>query len=286
MTLDWTTCTCGKRSYRDRKDAATIRRRHHPPQPRPTRPQPPGAPVTDDLYLTRPQIQQLSTKLRGLSTWMLHDLDDVICRRTRYNDKQTGSNSFERPVEFHVKASDCAQDVQGVLRAWVWTVTTQRGLTWPGEQRTHLHAAWLDRHLIDLALCEDAGEALDEITDAWKRVNRFIDRPMVPEFIGPCQSDNDARCEGLYCRRGQDVFDCHTCGVTVDVPAVRAAVEEDMRGRLFTKGELRTALVMYAKQTVSRHMVDGWIRRGRLVDRGGKYSLDQALILLAERKSS
>lgn len=28
MTLDWTTCTCGKRSYRDRKDAATIRRGH------------------------------------------------------------------------------------------------------------------------------------------------------------------------------------------------------------------------------------------------------------------
>lgn len=241
--------------------------------------------MTDEMFLTRLERQHLSTKLRGLSTWMVRDLDDVICRRTRYNDKQTGP-SGERPVEFHVKASDCAQDLQGVLRAWVWAVTSQRGLAWPGEQRSDKHAAWLDRHLIDLALCEDAGEALDEITDAWKRVFRFVDRPVVPEFIGPCQAEGDAQCDGVYCRRGQDVFDCHTCGVTIDVATVKAATEEALADHLFDKHDLRRALVMRVKEPVPRQLIDGWIKQGRLLERGGKFKLADALVLWAERHAT
>ena len=67
---------------------------------------------------------------------------------------------------------------------------------------------------------------------------------------------------------------------------MKAATEEAMAQRLFDLPDLRRALTMLVGASVPRQLVDGWIRQGRLIPRGGKYKLADALVLWAQRHST
>lgn len=241
--------------------------------------------MTRDLYLDKPQIQALSRRLRDLTEWAAEALDDTICRIVAH-DRQP-SRTGDRPLELNAAASEIADECLGTLRAWAEHICAHSTVTWPGEQRIAGWARFIDRHLIDLAKTEESAAALDEISDVHKRIMRAIDRPEPAEFVGPCQAPRDAGaqglCAGVYCTRGRTTIHCHTCDQDIDVPTVRAATEEAMRGKLFTKSELRTALVRFTDKPPSRRTVDRWIARGWLADHAGKYRLDEALAILADR---
>lgn len=239
--------------------------------------------MTDDLFLARHEITLMGLRLRELRDWVCADLDDTISRQVAFGDKQDGKRT-ETPVVFNENAAEVATVLHGTLRAWVEHTCTHSACRWPGEQRSAQYAGWLDRHLMDLAKTEEAPTAVDELTDAWKQAKRAIDRPQDLEFAGPCQSTTDGiECAGVYCRKDAETKDCRTCGATIDIPALRATMEAVMRDRLYTKQELRTALVIYLKQPVPRSTIDGWIARGRLAAHAGKYRLDEALALAAAR---
>lgn len=242
--------------------------------------------MSDDLYLERHEIQTLSTRLRELRDWVCEALDLTICRQVAFTDRQQGHRT-EPPVVFNEHASDVAHHLHGTLRFWVEHICTHSTRPWPGEHRAKEYASWIDRHLIDLAKTEQATDAATQITDAWKAAKQAIDRPEDKEFAGPCQSDTDGvTCEGIYCRRNADIKHCTTCGLDIDIPALRAAMEEVMRDRLYTKQELRTALVIFLKRPVARSTIDTWIDKGRLLPHGGKYRLDEALRLAASRRTA
>lgn len=240
--------------------------------------------MTSDLYLDRPQLRLLSTRLRDIADWAADALDDTICRIIAHN--RTPTRSGDRPLELNEHASIIADEAHGTLRTWAEHICHHSTITWPGEQRIAGWARFIDRHLIDLAKTEEATQAADELRDVHQRIMRTIDRPAEPEFVGPCQAPREAGqtglCAGVYCHRDTTTITCRTCDTDIDVPSVRAATEEQMRSRLFTKAELRTALVMFVKKPVKRQTLDAWIRRGRLVDHGGgRYRLDEALALVA-----
>lgn len=241
--------------------------------------------MTRDLYLDKTQIRLLATRLRDIHQWAAEALDDTICRIVAH-DRQP-SRSGDRPLELDLTASDVAADALGTLRTWADHICTHSTVPWPGEQRIANWARFLDRHLIDLAKTEEAEQAHDEISDVHKRVMRAIDRPEAPEFVGPCQAPREAGesglCAGVYCPRGRDTIHCRTCDLDIDVPTVREATEEAMRDRLFTKAELRTALVRFTDKPPSRRTIDRWIQKRKLTDHGGKYRLDEALTILAGR---
>lgn len=238
--------------------------------------------MTDDLFLQPHEIRALSQDLKKLAQWMCNALDATLSRQVVFNDSPQRS---EDPVVFNENASEVAHDLRGTLRTWTEHICTHSTLQWPGELRSKQYAVWIDRYLVDLAKTEEAQTAADEITYVIKRVQRTIDRPEVPRFIGPCQSATDGiTCEGVYCHAEQLVSQCLDCGVTIDIPAVRATTEEVMRAHLFDKRELLKAMVMVAKESVPRQMVDNWIRRGRLTDHGGKYKLDEAMALWENRR--
>ncbi|UYL87827.1 helix-turn-helix DNA binding domain protein [Gordonia phage OneDirection] len=244
--------------------------------------------MTDDHnhYLARHEITLLGERLRELRDWVCQDLDDTISRQVAFGDKQDGKRT-ETPVVFNENAAEVAANLHGTLRAWVEHTCTHSTRVWPGEQRSAHYARWLDRYLIDLAKTEEAPTAVDELTDAWKQAKRAIDRPQDQEFAGPCQSTTPGvECGGVYCRKNADLKNCQTCGATIDIPALRAAMESVMRDWLYTKQELRTALVIYLKKPVPRSTIDGWIRNGRLADHAGKYRLDEALTLAATRHTA
>ena len=251
----------------------------------------------NDTYLDRTAREALAHDLNTITTWLADDLDTVIAKQINYQGRGN-TRSNESPWPMHLTASDASWDLINTLHAWIDTVVTQRHYPHPGRLRAAQAAKWLHQHLIALSLCENADQAADEIHHAVTRVRHIVDRPRTPEFVGPCQSDdataiaagkkitNPAVCAGLYCWRGETEYDCSTCGQTFDIPTVKAATEEAMAQRLFDLPDLRRALTMLVGASVPRQLVDGWIRQGRLIPRGGKYKLADALVLWAQRHST
>ena len=239
---------------------------------------------TDNLYLERSLIKILSKRLTDIASWIADALDDVVARDTA-RERNDGGKSADTPLMFHDKAGDAALELTGTLQIWVDTISQKRHIPWPGTLRSKHSALWIKAHIIDLALCDDAFQAFDEITDARKRAVHFTDIPMPVEFVGPCQSTTDGvTCDGVYCRPMADIHHCKLCNTNIDVPTVKAAMSETMRDMLFNADELQDALTVAGKKRVHRRTIQSWIESERLVARGGKYLLSDALVLLAQHK--
>lgn len=243
--------------------------------------------MSETFYLD-PHTRQLLTGLLRDLTWMIPELDNVITRQTQYGDQyRDGGRTTDTMVPFDPVASDIAYDLHGTLTAWIDETTTQRQLPHPGHQRSQQATVWLALHINDLALCDTAEQAFDEIRDVTHRVAQVIDTKEPPEFIGPCQSTNpDTTCPGVYCRRGRNTTTCGTCGTTIDIPALREATAAVLADRLYDRKELRTALTVITRQPIARSTIDTWITRGRLESHSGRYRLDEALELLGTRHTA
>lgn len=248
--------------------------------------------MTDDLYLTREECRLLSTRLRELASWVIAELDATICRQVAYADPldtPVRSSDDEANV-FNEHASNVAHDVHGTLRKWVKHVCGQRQLAWPGESRASGYATWIDRHLIDLSLTEEAGQAFMEITDSWKQAKKAIDRPAPMEFAGVCQSDlPGVTCDGVYVRPGTDTVTCQGCGVACDVQKMQMQMRDAIADRLYQASELATALTIVTGEKVTFERVRNWIRRDQLVavaDQHGQalYRLTDAQDLFERKK--
>lgn len=241
----------------------------------------------DHFYLTRPEIRQLSDKLKNL-VWMATDLDNVIVRDTCYTDNTIPGKSADDPLMFNETASDLAWELRDLLRTWTLHICTHRQREWPGEQRAEGFAKWIDRHLIDLALTEEAPQAADEIRDITKRLTRCIDRPQPKEFAGHCQSDVEGiTCKGVYVYPGSDMHLCKLCDVQCDVAKMQTEVRAEMAGKHVGKKELATALTIMLGKEVPYERVRNWIRRGQLRpvnDGGDLYNLDHAHMLALQTK--
>ena len=239
----------------------------------------------DHLYLDRPLIKILTKRLNDIATWLADALDDVVARDTA-RERNDGGKSADIPLVFHDKAGDAALELCGTLQVWVDSICQKRKeLPWPGTLRSKQSALWIRAHIVDLALCEDAFQAFDEISDARKRAVHFTDIPMPVEFAGPCQSTIDGvTCDGVYCREKTDVHHCKLCAADIDVPAVKAAMSETMQDMLFGADELQDALTVAGRKRIHRRTIESWIESERLVARGGKYLLSDALVLLAQHK--
>lgn len=240
---------------------------------------------TDQLYLNRSQIKILSKRLHDIDDWVADALDDAVARDTA-RERNDGGKSADTPLPFHDMAGDAALELCGTLQVWVDTVTAARHLPWPGTLRAKHSARWMKKHIIDLALCVDAFQAFDEISDARKRAVNFADIPMPVEFAGPCQSTtDDIKCDGVYCREKTVAHHCSKCEVDIDVPALQATMIETMQQTLFNADELQDALTIAGNKRIHRRTIQSWIQSERLVSRAGKYLLADALVLLAQHKT-
>ncbi|MDF3309768.1 hypothetical protein P3H15_32640 [Rhodococcus sp. T2V] len=243
----------------------------------------------DHFYLDRSARSLLSTRLQEIRDWIVDELDNAITRQTALGTQETTrqARSDDTADVLDLNASDAAHDLHGTLRVWTHHVCTARKLPWPGEGRAQHFARWLDGHVIDLALTEQAPVAVDEITDAWKRAKDAIDPPQGREFAGPCQSPEQpaVSCLGVYVRRGTDAWTCRTCSVTCDITAMQADLHDQVLEYGYTANQLATALSREVGDTVPYERVRNWVRRGKLspidADDDGtqRFSLNDALTL-------
>lgn len=242
----------------------------------------------DNLYLERHEIKALSERLKELAGWVFEELDTTIARTVAFSDESdVPHRSDDRVLVFNAEVSDVAADVLGTLRVWTGHVCTARQRDWPGDGRAPMYAKWLDRNLIDLALTDEAFQAFDEITDAWKRAKHAIDRPAPREFAGPCQSDTDGlSCGGVYVKPDTDSIKCRTCDVVCDVAGMQDKMHEEIKNRQYIGVEISTALTLLTGEKISFERVRSWIRREKLIassydDEGlPLYRLNEALDLL------
>ena len=240
--------------------------------------------MTDDLFLEWHLVKKLTERLKDLEEWLAEALDDAIVRDVS-RERNDGGKSADTLLPFNDHVSQVGVEVAGTLQVWVDSVATTWKRKHPGHLRAGQSAKWLRAHVVDLAKCEDALAAYDEITDAHQRATRGADIPPPVEFVGPCQSTMDGvSCEGVYCMKGADVFKCRTCVTVIDVPAVRATTQEVLRDRLFDLPELQTALTIASGKRVPKRTIESWVQSERLVARGGRYLLSDALVLLAQHK--
>lgn len=243
--------------------------------------------MTDDLYLTREERKKLSARLTDVIEWLADELDNTITRQAARSDRAPRSQAAETPVNFHEPAARAAETLHACLGEWTEHVCTYATPTWPGRQRITGYAAWLNRHLIDLSKTPEAPQALHDIDLAVSRALRIIDLPTPTEFAGPCQSDDtDTQCDGVYARPDTTTWQCGTCQITCDIPALREASREALTQRLYTDHDLASALSILTGTEVRYERIRNWVRRDKLdaagTDRDGNslYRLTDAVALM------
>ncbi|ORL00989.1 hypothetical protein A6F56_01170 [Prescottella equi] len=135
--------------------------------------------MADQLNLDRSQIRLLVDRLDLIVEWVAEELENAITCQVAFTDKTLArvTSDGETPLAFNERASDCAHQLLGTLRAWTNHVATEKGLPWPGDGRAPHFARWLSRHIYDVAGTDQAGDAFTEILDAYDNALHTIDRP-------------------------------------------------------------------------------------------------------------
>ena len=222
--------------------------------------------MTDRLYLTRTEMDALSTQLRSLGR-ICPALDDAIIRRARATEesdvKTTASDT--RPLDFNDHASTIRTRLHDTLAEWVEHTCNYGSPRWPGRRTIVEYAAWLDHHLVDLALTPEAPRADKAIRAAIRRAVAAADRPPVSHFVGPCQSDlAGVRCDGVYVRPGTEEITCRGCGVQCDVQKILATTRAAVLGRSYPARELASAVSIVTETKVPFETIRTWIRRKKI----------------------
>lgn len=111
---------------------------------------------------------------------------------------------------------------------------------------------------------EDERLALDFCDTATRlhaTMRGILERPEPPRWAGPCPMPE---CDGgLYHRAERTYAHCRQCGTTIDGPEWREMMAAAFDGRLMTRSELVSALLV-AGRPVRIRTLDQWVTRGRL----------------------
>lgn len=201
------------------------------------------SPTDEPLPLDRQHTNDLARMLGSIRRWIADDLDTVITKQTA-RAEHIGGRSAETPLPIQIDASYVAMDLHAVLSSWIDDVCIATMHPHPGHMRTVAVAAWLERHVFDLARLRDARQAYDEINDAYLRAYATVD---LPDRDKPPVTDS---------------------GQTLDDAPL-------------TKTELRDAISWRTGRPLKRQTLNSWISRGKLCpDVHGYYRLSDALKLL------
>lgn len=257
-----------------------------------------GRPTRDTLALCEQCIWEIKQALdpdNDLSIpALLDDLATTLTRQARIAQRN-GSRSSERPVPFHVRAGDIADHARSVLTGWVRALANDQSDRYPADTLLAM-AAWLLRHINDIATHEAAADIHSEIIDTATSIRRVIDRPADRIYAGVCAAmfaEASPPCtEPLYAHPGAGVVRCIDCGTVHQIDKRREDMLRRLDDRLVTAAEfarLATYLIedFGRSREQTRKLVNQWHKRGLLErhsdDRNGDplFQFGQVKLLLA-----
>lgn len=155
-------------------------------------------------------------------------------------------------------------------------------------------ALWLARNVSAIACDEAAGECFAAIADHTRRIERMINRPTPPRFIGPCDTEIERQRCGLMltAKPGAVEVVCPRCKVTHNVERLETRLLNEIDYYRFTRAEL-AQVCTWLGEPIPRQTMHDWIKAGKLRARGyrrpdGRYGLarhsdaDKAVYRLAD----
>jgi hypothetical protein len=146
-----------------------------------------------------------------------------------------------------------------------------------GTRRSHLGvaiaASWLAEHgqLEWLRHQREAAEAMTDLREAAREVERIVDRPRDRWYAGPCWADlpSEERCEvELYAVPGARTVRCPECKTEHDAAARKQWLLDEARDALVHAELMARALTALGIEDVTPARVRGMARHGRLMAKG------------------
>lgn len=220
-------------------------------------------PVSPDHYVCWKCAGRFRNRIHDLPD-LMHELDLVITRQTRYTDKQRISGG-ETPLPFNPHASEVAHVTRMTILVHVDEIARTRGesipQTWATiEQYLRAQTGWLTTH-------PDGAQRIDEIIAAIDEATKAIDRPRERRYIGTCGTlieidGTPIDCpEELYTAR--DTATCPRCGTTWNTETRQNAMLDRLRDHLMPAADLARTLTIYGHPT-KPNTIRQWRRRGHL----------------------
>lgn len=207
------------------------------------------------LFLCPQCTSELKSNLTGLAQGQQHRngtnspgwlelLADAATGQTRMGDNGPRTSSDEQPMVVNLKASGLLNEVHTVLSRWCRDISESRAVRWIPVQSVEPGfygplrrgwrrlpkgyvatsadmATWLAVHVHAIACSEDAGMCYYEVGQVIAKIEKAINRPVPPRFIGPCPTivdDHRRECGvRLTARREAVEVRCPSCKVTHSV---------------------------------------------------------------------
>ena len=222
--------------------------------------------------------------------WIAARWNDLKARLLPSSTPNTGAArpapTSRPPLNLHI--SDLLHTIEVEARMLGWTLMEET----PGGWRPTSSA--MPQLLIDVAqhhghwTTQDDQTALaftDWANEYRHRVERALENPPNPTYLGPCQHcQND-----YYVKPRATVAKCRGCHGTIDIRTQMAWVQQQLQDRLMTLSEIRLALNIL-DIPVPYNTIKSWAHRGRLLPQAeGLYRLGDAKQLAeehAERRRS
>lgn len=199
----------------------------------------------------------------------LTDAQDTVARLDARRGTGRGTTATT-PV--NLEASQRVTEMTDLLVSWsrmVYEETGQEG----DAGADHLRHAW--QHIIGQ---DWAGDMLDELDRAHRRVVACVDVPPEVRAYGPCQIDG---CAGLIRGRVGDVLArCRECGEPYDATVLRDNMLENAWVERAPLASVIRALNA-ADVKIKYDRAKKWVERGKLTpDEDGRFTMAQVMAVL------
>lgn len=192
---------------------------------------------------------------------LLVDLDITRSRQDQLTDPTNrGPGGSENPLPFKVHVAEVVWVLHHTLDAWA---TTLGAATNAGKPPTTAQLArWLLRNMPATRIHPDAGQLVDEVTNAVHQARRAIDRPDDRRlFLGPCATGPCA--EEVYGLPWNKIAICPACGARHDIAARQTWLHNVAQDHLGTAVEISGFLRTTGVRCTSS-MIRSYAARGRL----------------------
>lgn len=132
--------------------------------------------------------------------------------------------------------------ITSMLSTWIRDICETRGLDMPAfDSDVRAMARWLAMCVAAIAASPGAGEFYDELTEHIRSIERIINPPDDPQFIGPCPTLIDHRRQCGMClmaKRPAIEVNCPTCKRTHNIEALIHRLLADVDHWRFTVDEI------------------------------------------------
>ena len=235
------------------------------------------------VFLCRRDIDALAELLYGLPRW-LGFLSETVFGQTKLGDPQRRHKGDEQPMRYNPAAAELYDAANNTLTTWLRHLCEQRGIDVPLLNTNREVCNWLRANVNAIAADEAALEIFSDIEDLVTSIERRINRPIPPRFLGPCitdpveeetlterryRGDHATRCNrALAAERGAKDVTCPDCKRTHNVETMVEQLYAQAGHALMTVRELIDWVLPRLDEPIPQTTLERWIRLGIIPVRG------------------